>query len=68
MTSDVICSMDAHTADPAEMEILAKINSNAKHPPKDLHVCRLEGEFVLSWMVRVAPRVSHIPHSSSTVA
>lgn len=40
MTSDVICGMDAHTADPAEMETLAKINSNAKHPPKDLHVCR----------------------------
>lgn len=25
VTSDVICGMDAHTADPAEMEILAKI-------------------------------------------
>ena len=39
-TSTVLCGMDAHTADLAEMEILAKINPNAKKPQKMCTVCR----------------------------
>lgn len=63
-TSAVLCGLGARTADPAEMEIAAKINLNAKKPQK---MCSLQVGvgFVLSWMVRVAPgSVTFHPYST----
>lgn len=57
----VLCGMGAHTADLEEIEMLAKINPNAKKPQKMYTVCRWGGGFVLSWMFTVALRSVTLP-------